>query len=1255
MELLTVVAILAITASIAVPSVLFIRDSFRMRERNAHARTVYLAAQSRLTQLRSGGMTPFTDCPEAVPQLGEEIPEGYAYAHTGDDWFSLLLPKNSLEAGLQSAQIIVEFSPETGNVRSVFYYEGDRDIVRGYEAGQLPREAKQRRALLLGYWDGSDLPGQRLAEYQVKAEVSFENGQDARITVRVPTQTMASGTLTDITGGDYLSFVEGLEIRLSITGERGGRVETCIKAPGTTENCRPGSTEGGISAVEATALLDSLLWSGSLGGGIAPGDNVSLVAEVTGAPSVTVESAALAGVNPLFGALTADGTGGLLLAVSNGRHLQNLNKLSLILAREVSAVVFLGPEGTVGKGEAILIDWQETSDYYGGLDFTPIDNAPLFGSLSDGEDTDRADIVGNGAVIQNLTVNVDDGDAGLFTCLNTHVDSLYLSAPVIETGAGSAGALAAVVGTNARITNCGSFPDQAEAAVRGTEAAGGLVGIALGGGEVFSRCFATVNAEGKSAGGLVGRAGGVDFAQCYASGTAVGTEAAGGFVGTAADCRFTNCFAAGDAAGLQAVGGFAGVLAADTDIRFHSCYSLGLAIREDLVFENFCGENRGAAAGVSDFYAGCAEAVLAGAELTDYRFKDCYYLAGNCPGAAYDNGASALWASPMDYETLGNIRKSGTTLLSRFRNTPFPDETALEAAKEFLAGLDTDLSDILKNYTGRGSYQIYFDAAKAIFGDKTLEKQYKSKYSAAFPGKVWQIGDDPFPMLKGLPFYGSWPGKTAAGDSGVLYYERLTDGWNIRQVRLSDGRVTARRTGRGQVEAAGYGLYFPAGTLPFSEDTWAMVGDVLEGILPDYEVRTLAAFSMADDAGNPSPLEIAPRYFGKTVTVVPEFADTLNQTGKTYRIRCQSQLESIARYPAGDYMLEGILTLDDSYTSIPTLSGSLTGDGEVVLQGSGGLVDILAGGTLEGIRVSGSVTLSGTAGVLANRVTDGGTIRDCEVAGGINLVDAQIAGPVVGILEDGTILRTCADARMTGMGECVGAFVGQALGGVIRDCTARLPETSMAFAGFAVAEKTGIPEATHFALEKPDSSRVDPAGLEAAASAESVSYNTKFENCMFQSGDTRLDALETRHYYRLSPIGGWKAALWGGGELPQSGRFLLVTGEGQLLLGKNEIIFREDRWDLGSLSEEWLWTGGGSGWTNGGVSVSVGPLAEDTDYVLISYEETAEITGPGESLKTQQRECRVVCQLYEITENTDCRAVHLETVRILRQAGGGAQ
>jgi prepilin-type N-terminal cleavage/methylation domain-containing protein len=55
MELLAVIAILAVLLGIAVPSVVSVSGALKFAQRNDHARRIFLAAQANLTRLRAEG------------------------------------------------------------------------------------------------------------------------------------------------------------------------------------------------------------------------------------------------------------------------------------------------------------------------------------------------------------------------------------------------------------------------------------------------------------------------------------------------------------------------------------------------------------------------------------------------------------------------------------------------------------------------------------------------------------------------------------------------------------------------------------------------------------------------------------------------------------------------------------------------------------------------------------------------------------------------------------------------------------------------------------------------------------------------------------------------------------------------------------------------------------------------------------------------------------------------------------------------
>ena len=407
-EMLVVIGIIAVLCAIAIPSVVAISRSLKFAQRNDYAKSIFMAAQANLTEMRAdGGLTPLQGTNTNALPVQEELcgfpvedwsPE-YVYTASDltvgagqKDTYALVLPVGSVDGTLREQHVIIEYNPLTGNVYSVFYCEDD--LVKGtdkslldlYRSSQLPRngeeDVKKRKEMMVGYYDGSGLSSAELEIERTEARIVFENGEEGIVTVMIP--------MPDLYVGAHDEFMKGLEVKLSITGEQsGGRIEQIlVKRSGTIgENCKL-DVDG--KTVLVTYVLDSLanrmsfanLSAGTrvdpnsvqVQGGtnasltaimnesafrVLPGENVVLDAEVTfhaadDRPNVAVQNANLGGVNPMFGYLTENlSGGGYTLTVDNGRNLQNLNAISPTVANQITAVLFTSD-----------IYWNQTVAYY---------------------------------------------------------------------------------------------------------------------------------------------------------------------------------------------------------------------------------------------------------------------------------------------------------------------------------------------------------------------------------------------------------------------------------------------------------------------------------------------------------------------------------------------------------------------------------------------------------------------------------------------------------------------------------------------------------------------------------------------------------------------------------------------------------------------------------------------------------------------------------------------------------------------------
>ena len=473
-ELLVVIAIIAIMAAIAIPSIIAISRALKFKRLNDHAKSIFMAAQQNLTDMRSDGELKLLQSEEAAgmiiqsPSFPEEFSNEYVYttSQATGDAFELILPVGSVEGSVRSENIIIEYNPITGNVYSVFYYEDDEDIFAMYAdpAQDLPRNAEgdkeERKDMMLGYYDGSGLNSSQLEIEKMQATVEFVNGEEGIVRVLVPIPEDYYGNIDE--------YAKAMSIELRITSER-NVIQTAAAVEGETEPAAPAAAgftlrikeyneglepnriyvedgktlvveypidsltdtnsfanyssntyktakdENGLSAAEAlTNLMDESRFT------ILPGENVTIQADVeveTSGIQIQVDSGILSNVNPMFDSLRPDGGDGYVLAVSNGRNLQNLNAIAPTIADKVTSVVFTSDiywNDTVayyndkyGEGDGLYSNAGNEAPAKALPYFVPIHNEYLFGTarfIFPGDETDG----GLGSLLDQLLQDIRD-------------------------------------------------------------------------------------------------------------------------------------------------------------------------------------------------------------------------------------------------------------------------------------------------------------------------------------------------------------------------------------------------------------------------------------------------------------------------------------------------------------------------------------------------------------------------------------------------------------------------------------------------------------------------------------------------------------------------------------------------------------------------------------------------------------------------------------------------------------------------------
>lgn len=459
-ELLVVIGIIALVCAIAIPSVIAISKALRFKQANDYAKSIFMAAQQNLTEMRSdGGLGAVQDAGGfAVAGNFPSTSTQYLATSTGAAAFELILPAGSIDAVVREAQIIIEYNPMTGNVFAVFYCDDDSNLYADYTAGTLPRDdVDARKARMLGYYDGTALDGSKLEMEQTRASVEFVNGEEGIVRVLVPVPDVFYASTTE--------FAKGLEIGLTITGDQSMMVSgaasvgidlqikdssvglstsglmKCYVKDGNTivveypidSLADKRSFANYASNTAGTAALTTLMSESEFK--VLPGENITIQANVRykGADDtlVEIEPGILSGVNPMFEYLQPSGQGGYVLAVSNGRNLQNLNALAPSIAKQVDNVVFTKD-----------INWGTTVSYYNGAYssgtysnskeenparglpyFVPIHNGELFGTAQfllphdSGSD-------GFWGWLENVVSNVLGNLLGPYLNINTNVPTL---------------------------------------------------------------------------------------------------------------------------------------------------------------------------------------------------------------------------------------------------------------------------------------------------------------------------------------------------------------------------------------------------------------------------------------------------------------------------------------------------------------------------------------------------------------------------------------------------------------------------------------------------------------------------------------------------------------------------------------------------------------------------------------------------------------------------------------------------------------
>lgn len=527
-ELIVVVAILTIVTAVAVPSTASYVKRINLTELDDSARSIYMAAQSRLDDLKAKGtsldsydgtaLADFYDSEGAVKYIS------YTRNSGSDEFMKSINNVSLVESEIDNNYYIIEYDPVTWIVYSAFYSEDD--FISEYNSGTFS-EAESRafserlkNTPTIGYYGNEVYVAPEKKTDVPTPKITSFNKEKMGITIEVG-DIESSVTNILVTIGDGTNTVEIVDGIISQNSKVTFILDTLTD-----------SVAGDLS-VDLSGRTFEQSFEKWADGKIAPGSDITITVTCYSSDGKGVPQTKTVTINSLFESVSYDSVNACYIAnVSYGRHLQNLNNADI----KVGAV-------NINKD----IDFSSTDgDYEGWKAYYS-----NFKAITADKAQNIKAVTGYNHKLSNAVIS----GGGFFEALNgAAVQSLSLVNATVSGGV-NAGALAGTM-TGGSITNVEVYVEgndwtdptsdpYAKYTISGFGSVGGLVGVADG--TAISNSYASVKVTGSYAGGLVGESkntvelsnvysGGHTYGGVYKSDTVTlinvsGTNGAGGIVG----------------------------------------------------------------------------------------------------------------------------------------------------------------------------------------------------------------------------------------------------------------------------------------------------------------------------------------------------------------------------------------------------------------------------------------------------------------------------------------------------------------------------------------------------------------------------------------------------------------------------------------------------------------------------------------------------------------------------------------------------
>ena len=544
-EVLIVIALIGILTAVAFIAVGSYQRSMHLKEMDATAKELFIAAQNHLSMAEGQGFLGITkfgteDSEGAVPEVRYLLIEGGDAAALSDQSsvLSFMLPVGSIDDGVRTGgNYIIRYQKEPARILDVFYAESSGKYAHApnfnateYIALLANSDASYRKnysyeeisGAVIGYYGGALATGIPVGSTVQTPLLSVENGDVLRAVVswkKADTNEQLSLVLKGRTSGAEMSII--MDQAGTITG---------------TKSLAEPLDDISKSGKHFKDLIGSALFK--------PGEDLEIyVTAVNNTVSTNVAKSTTIITNSLFASVSGE-DGDKTSAISSIRHLENLDPTISSLD-----VANIGIKYAVQESDLFWAAYAEAVKGTGSADEVQIyDSSNIATNATDPgcympiSPDYLTSYDGKGHTIEGIKVVRLTGDAGLFAALDpasghVTIKNLKLVNFNISASAGNVGTLAGTL-SNASLSEI--LVHNTMRFEQGYD--GKLVGISDADLEIYAE------ASGKSAGGLVGSLKGSSSAERCAASVYVESKggAAGGLIGSIeGSASVTGCYSGG--------------------------------------------------------------------------------------------------------------------------------------------------------------------------------------------------------------------------------------------------------------------------------------------------------------------------------------------------------------------------------------------------------------------------------------------------------------------------------------------------------------------------------------------------------------------------------------------------------------------------------------------------------------------------------------------------------------------------------------